>query len=269
MKSKLLPSIAFVLLSTLSVVICPKLKAQEPTSEEKHSLLIGVEGGWMRNQQSGSFKSGCGCKPFEDGKGNSGMAAAFIEFKTNKYITFGAKLGLDLKSISSSHYNEDSLYLVDKNSDQVVFAKMNYPLSVDVHLTYLYFSPFISFTPFGTGFFLLAAPEFGNLISSHIIATRQLPNPVVLSNGDTIKNALFQNGKTSEKLDDGPIQDVNKLRIAILFSAGYDFRILNNLSIVPEATYNLPLTTISSGTRSSNWKISSYAFELGIKYRID
>ena len=124
-------------------------------------------------------------------------------------------------------------------------------------------------SPFGSGLFLQFAPEFGSLLTSQNTITRELPNQIIRVNGDTIANPLFANGTTKETLEDGPIQGVNKLRIAIFFPAGYDFRLLKYLSIVPEASYNLPLTTISSSSGSSNWKISSLVLALAIKYRFD
>lgn len=193
----------------------------------------------------------------------------FIEFEANKYISFGAKLGLDFKTTASSYNTKDTSTIAYNNNNQVVDAYVNQIAKADIRLTYMIIAPYINITPFGSGFFVQIAPEFGSLITSNLTFTRELQKPVILSNGDTIKNALFLNGTNKETLEDGPIQEANKLRIAILFSTGYEFRIFKNLFILPEASYNLPLTRISNSALSSNWEISSFVLALAIKYRLD
>jgi hypothetical protein len=269
MKSKLLLIVTIVVLTTSSVFICPRLKAQEIVPEEKHSLSIGAEGGWMRNLQSGSFKTACKCGPFNDGKGNSGIADVFVEFESNKYLSVGIKLGWDFKSAASSFSSKDTATVTYNNNTQIADGYVSTIARADISLTFLFIAPYITLTPFGSGFFIQVAPEFGSLVNSNLTYSRDLQNPIVLSNGDTIKNALFQNGTNKETFEDGPIQSVNKLRIAIFFSTGYDIRILNNLSIMPEASYNLPLTTVSNSAQSTNWEISSFVLALGIKYRFN
>lgn len=223
----------------------------------------------MKNMQSGSFKTNCGCKN-ESGKGNSGIVALFIELESNRYFNFGAKLGLDFKSTSSSYNIQDTVTFTTIDN-RVEAGALTLTKRTDVSATYLFIAPYLSLTPFGPGFFVRIAPEFGSLMHSRLIDTRELPNTAVLKTitGDSVIDLRFQNGSNKETLEDGPIQEANKLRIAVFFSAGYDFRILDNLSLLPEASYNLPLTTISSSSQSSNWKISSIVLALGIKYRFD
>src|SRR5438876_9954667 len=107
MKSRLLPA-SKMFVAFFSVFLCSKLDAQNILAEGRHFISIGAEGGWMRNLQSGSFKSNCDCES-SGGKGNSGLASVFLEFELNPYLSFGAKFGLDLKSTSSSRNVTDEI----------------------------------------------------------------------------------------------------------------------------------------------------------------
>ncbi|MFI5264473.1 MAG: hypothetical protein ACHQM6_08160, partial [Candidatus Kapaibacterium sp.] len=256
-----------VLSITFATCITPKLRAQEIAPEVKHSFSIGAEGGWAWSQQSGSFETSCKCGHFAGGTGNSGTGALFFEFELDKYFSFGAKLGLDQLSTSSSFLMVDTSTLVYDNGTKIATAAVHENLSSSISIAYLFVAPYVTFTPFGQGLFIRIAPEFGSLTSSNITATREIQTPIILSSGDTIRNADFQNGTSKETLENGPIQGVNKLRIAVLFSAGYDIPIWNNFSIFPEASYNLPLTNVSNSAQSTNWKIASYGLSVGVKYR--
>ncbi len=138
MKCKLFPILLMVALTGFSVCICRILKAQEVSPDEKHSISIGAEGGWMLNQQSGSFNSNCGCEPFENGKGNSGIAAFSVELELNRYISFGAKFSLDIKSTSSSYDSKDSGTVVYNNGSQFGTAYFDIIYRDNLRSTYLF-----------------------------------------------------------------------------------------------------------------------------------
>jgi len=222
----------------------------------------------MKNIQSGGFKTACGCAS-QDGKGNSGIGSVNFDFEVNKYFSIGAKIGFDSKSTSSSGSVRDSAMVRYSPGDSAVLAVYDINSTTEIRASYLFFSPYLSYTPFGTGFFVQLSPEFGSILSSNITQTRELPNKVIVAGKDTITNIRFQNGTRSETLENEQIKEANKLRIAIFFSAGYDFNIANNFSILPQVSYNLPLTNISNSAQSTNWKIASYAFSLGLKCRLD
>jgi hypothetical protein len=231
------------------------------------SFSIGAEGGWMRNSQSGSFQLICKCTS-EDGKGNSGIGALFAEFKVNSYLAFGIKLGLDHKSTLESSTITDTATIVNFSNGSIEPGVIPVNRVITVTATYFFFAPYYKISPFGEGFFIQIAPELGILMSSNLTHTRMTNGTVTLSNGDVITNVRFQNGTQQETLQDGAITDVRNTRIALLFVAGYDIPIFGNFSIFPEASYNFPLTNISTSANDSNWKISSFALTLGLKYGI-
>ena len=269
MHHKLFPILAAAGIIASFAFICPKSNAQELQNDARHSISVGAEGGWMWHQQSGSFKSICGCGVYQSGKGNNGFGGLSVEFELDKYLRFGLKFGLDSKSTTSSYSAKDTSFTVFDNDTKISTVNLTHFMQGDISVTYLFVAPTVSITPFGFGFFIELSPEFGSLSNSNITSKRVLKNPIILSNGDTVRDARFQNGTLEEELENGPVRDVNKLRIALLFSAGYDIRFANNFSIVPEASYNLPLTNVAGSASSTDWKISSFGFGLGIKYRFD
>ena len=210
MKSKLL--LVSVMAFAIHVIFfCPKLEAQNLAPEEKHTLSIGAEGGWMRNLQSGSFRSYCECAPTHEGKGNNGLASIFVEFELNPYISLGAKFGLDFKSTISSQNGTEKLLAYNVTNDSIFAGNLDIVSSITISAKYLFFAPLITFTPFRQGFFIQFAPEFGSLTSSNITQTREL------SNTSTQESLRLGNGTRKETLEDESIPEANKLRVALLF----------------------------------------------------
>lgn len=266
MRSLFISFIAILLLCLSTRSYCQIEGAIDYAPTEWRPLSIGIEGGWMRNLQSGSYKGNCGCK-FENGKGNSGIGAFFIEKELSDYFSLGVKLGYDSKTTSSSENVTDEATIRFNPGDSVTSGSFDLIRKDDIAIEYLFMAPYISLTPFGPGLFIQLSPEIGNLISSNFTHTREMSSTIViLNNGDTIKNIRFANGSNREILENSSIASSNKLRLALLFSVGYDMRLTPQFSIFPEVSYHLPLTNIASSFQSTDWKISSYAFSLGVKY---
>ncbi len=251
------------------MVCSSSLKAQIQNNEILHDTWsIGAEGGWMKNVQEGSFQLICKCS-VDAGKGNSAMASFFIEFAKNQYVCFGMKLGLDNKLTSTSTTFRDTAVITYVEMDSIASGSFSMVRLVDLSATYFFFAPYFMITPFGEGVFIQVAPEIGILTSSRLTHTRAIPNTqITLDNGDVITNVRFENGIQKETLQDGVIPNVRSLRIALLVGVGYDIPIFANFSLIPQASYNYPLTTMSTNPKESDWKISSFALTLALKYRI-
>ena len=244
------------------------IQAQPLSPSENIHWSIGAEGGWMRNIQSGSFVT-CGCPiSYDEGKGNSGAAVIFIQLELSNYISLGSSFGVERIYTTGSKNSNDNFNLI-YSIDSIRIG--NFPVTriADVSVTYISFVPYIKIAPFGKGFFFLGAPEFGYLTSSHLSDTRSLNSTITLQNGETLSKVRFQNGSSTETLQDSSIPSANKLRIAALFSIGYDIPILDNFSLMPQANYNLALTNVSSDPKTNiGWKISSWALMLGVRYKL-
>ena len=252
------------------IVLCSgSLKAQFRNNEiSRDKWSVGVEGGWMKNMQSGIFHLICKC-PVQEGIGNSGIGGLFIEFQRNSYLSFGMKLGLDSKSTSTSTIIRDTAVITYFEKDSIASGPFALTRNVDVSATYFFFAPYFKISPFGEGVFIQIAPEFGILTSSRLTHTRELPSSqITLDNGQVISNVRFENGNQKEALQDGAIPNVRSSRIALNFSVGYDIPVFENFSIMPQASYNYPLTSVNTDPNESDWKISSYTLTLGIKYLI-
>ena len=233
----------------------------------RNSYSIGAEGGWMNNWQIGSFQLVCKC-PVPAGSGSSGIGALFYEVEKNKYISFGMKIGLEHQSTSSSTTVRDTAVITYIQQDSVASGAFTITRKVDVSATYFFFAPYLKASPFGEGLFIQIAAEYGILTSSRLTHARIAPNMITLSNGQAIKNVKFENGSQQEVLQDGSIPDVRNSRIALLFGIGYDIPIFTNFSLLPQASYNYPLTELTTNPNESGWKISSFVLMLGLKYKI-
>jgi hypothetical protein len=237
---------------------------------EKMQISVGAQGGWMKNTQSGSFQSNCGCT-FENGKGNSGTGSVFIELGAIDNISLGINFGFDYNSISSSVLVNDTATLTFSNNSEVTSGRFAFLRNTSANASYIFAAPYVKVSPLGLGFYIKASPEFGYLTNSNFTESRELQNSkiiIISQMGDTVilDKVRFQNGGSSETLQDSLISDAKSLRVSILLSAGYDVPITKNLSLFPEVTYDLPLTNVSSSPKASNWKVSSYSFNLGMKY---
>jgi hypothetical protein len=248
------------------------VKAQYLVSDEKHSISVGAEGGWMRNIQSGSFKNKCQC-PFTNASGNSGAVSMFIEFETSKFLSFGMNLGIDTKYISTSKSVIDTATITFSANNNIAAGSFAFDRNDHATVTYFFASPYIKITPFAIGLYFKVSPELGYLTSSNFIDSRSLNTQNIVlyqpnrNDSITLTNVRFQNGTSSETLQNSTIDGVNKLRVALLFGVGYDIPLINNFSLLPEASYNWPLTNVSNSPQSANWKISSFAVTLGARYR--
>ncbi|MFI5263389.1 MAG: hypothetical protein ACHQM6_02610 [Candidatus Kapaibacterium sp.] len=256
---------AYVLILLSSVSRSPaqgsSLTDSRPQNKPISSFSIGVEGGWINNVQSGSFQNTQG------GKGNSAIGTLFFEYDQNEFFSFGMRIGLDHKLTSAASIVTEAVTVVPAQSDSVLTGTLNTLKDAEVSATYFYFAPYFKFSPFGRGAFIQIAPELGILTGSNLTSVRKITdNKATLSDGEVISNVRFYNGTQEETLYDGEIQDVKHTRIALFLTAGYDIPVFGNFLISPQASYNLALTNISTAPYANNWKISSFAFTLGLRY---
>jgi hypothetical protein len=199
------------------------------------------------------------------------MGNLFVDYEINDNFTFGMKFGLDSKSISTSSPTLQEATLVfagpSHANDSAVTGTLPMTRDVNVRATYFFFAPYFKFSPFGRGAFLQIAPEIGILTSSNLTHIRTLASSTVtLSDGTIITNVKFDNGTQQQTLEDVNIRGAKSTRIAMLFAAGYEIPIFQNFSLLPQASYNMALSHISDDAGDNNWKISSFALILGLKY---
>ncbi len=255
-----------VLVASLLVFFCQKSNAQELQIATAHPVSLGGEGMWQMNEQLGSFNANCNCQPFQNGDGNSQSISISGEIRLSPLFSIGGILGMDFKSTTSSYRLRDTGVVSYDHNSKVTTAYFYILSTAGVNLKYLFIAPYIRFAPFHTGLFLQMAPQIGSLLRSNVIHIHELEEPIILPSGDT---ALFANGTNKETIDDGPIHRVNQLRIALLFSLGYDLLVSNHFSIVPQLKYDMPITTVLTTAQPTDWKIYSLGIELGARYKFE
>jgi hypothetical protein len=138
-----------------------------------------------------------------------------------------------------------------------------------VKMTYLTVAPFVQYQFFRLGPFIQAGLGVSFLLSNHFTHQRELiTTSVKLPDGSTVPNVRFENGTMDEILQDGPITNVNSLRLGALLGVGYDISLSDRAVIAPMFTYDLPLNVIRS-TLATNWKISSLFGSIELKYKLN
>ena len=157
------------------------------------------------------------------------------------------------------------------NSNQPDTVSMNINRVGSIKATYLSFAPYVQYQFFRMGPFVQAGVDFGFLISNGITQNRQLiKNSVTLSDSlhTQLNNLTFTNGTTSEVFQSGTQTDVNKLRLGLLLSAGYNIALSEKSVFSPLLTYDFPLTA-TGNTALSNWRIGSLYASAVLKFRLD
>jgi hypothetical protein len=221
-----------------------------------------------KHSQQGTFKADCGCT-FENGDGTGFMGAAFFELPFDYQWAIGIKAGIDFKNTSSTVSLTESAIIqgsVSGTADTVAQMPLNRISTVS--MTFLNFQPYVQYQFFRMGPFVQAGLQAGFLMANHFTQQRELTQTSITINGKTSNNLRFQNGTIDETINDSTIADVNKLRLGLVFSAGYNIQISERSVLAPLLTYDFPLTAVRS-TNASGWKLGSLYASAELKFRLD
>ena len=230
--------------------------------QQKSSWSVGIEGSYLKNTQSGSFRTDCGCGPYKDGKGNTGLGDVFAEFTLGDRFTIGLRSGLDSKSVTSTIPMRDSaaLRVVKGTRDTVMIVTFDQNAIAELKFSYYFLSPYVRVFPFTEGLFVTVGAQFGFLTGSNLKYSRTIVPP------GPFPGAHYPDGTNSETLQNGVVAGARSLRVSALLSAGYELEVLSKLSTFVAATYDMPFTEVSDGPEISGVKISSVLVTLGVKY---
>jgi hypothetical protein len=242
--------------------------------------MIGVELGIGTHIQDGTFQAICKCQ-FDGGSGNGFIGGLLFELPISYEWTFGIGLKFDFKSFTTTANVQDTATITNSVTNDVASGSSTYERDGSVKETFLVVAPFVRYEFFRNGPFLQVAPGISILLSSNFTHTRLLNSSTLVlttkgSNGDssfTETNVRFENGTRSETLESGKIINAATTRISALLTAGWDIPVGDNSVIAPMITYDLPFTTVRPNSVGSsgadNWKITSYYFSVGLKYKLD
>jgi len=232
--------------------------------------MAGVMVALGQHSQQGTFNANCGCT-FENGSGSGFLGMAFFELPLDYEWAVGLMVGPDFKKYSTnSLLSENAVVQTIQNSKEVVDTlSLQVQRVGDIKATYLSFLPYVQYQFFRMGPFLQGGINVGYLMSSHFQQTRELINDSgVLSDGTRVENLRFTNGTKTESLQEQKIADVNKIRLGLVISAGYNLAVSERSVFSPLLSYDFPLTTISN-TNAQNWKIGSLYASAMIKFKLD
>jgi hypothetical protein len=233
--------------------------------------LFGVEVGFGSHTQQGEYQADCHCN-FPVGSGTGFMGSIVFELPLNYEWVVGIKGGVDFKNTLGRvtlQENAQIRFTDPVKGDSITSALISLDRIGTVKMTYLTVAPFVQYQFFRLGPFIQAGLGVSFLLSNHFTHQRELiTTSVKLPDGSTVPNVRFENGTMDEILQDGPITNVNSLRLGALLGVGYDISLSDRAVIAPMFTYDLPLNVIRS-TLATNWKISSLFGSIELKYKLN
>jgi hypothetical protein len=275
MKHKVLGCLALLLLCAVSDnAVAQILSHGDLFGPGAPPPMAGIQVGIGQHAQQGTFQGNCDCT-FENGTGAGFLGMGLFELPLDYEWAVGIMIGPDFKKFSTTTVvSEVGVVNYIKNNQNVVdstsFLKLD--RTSNVKTTYLAFLPYVQYQFFRMGPFLQGGLNVGYLMSSNYTQTRDLiddkltlPGP----NGATVENLRFSNGTKSETLqNEDPIAGVNKIRLAVVISAGYNLAVSERSVFSPLLSYDFPLTTIRN-EKAANWKIGSLYASAVLKFKLD
>ena len=243
--------------------------------------MIGVELGLGFHQQLGTFEASCRCE-FSGCSGTGFLGGLLFELPVNYEWTFGLGAKFDFKTLNCTTSVKDTATVTFSENNNVASGTFFFERDGSVKETFLTLAPFIRYELARNGPFVQVGPGIAFLLSSSFIHKRVLTtSTITLTPVDSpftpfpIDQVRFQNGTREETLQSGKIDRVNGTRISALATAGWNIPVGEHAVIAPMITIDFPLTKVrddldaSQPNGSQNWKIFSYYFSVGLKYKLE
>jgi hypothetical protein len=231
--------------------------------------MVGIEVGFGEHQQQGVFDCDCGAS-FGTGSGSGFLGSLVFELPIDYSWAIGFKAGIDFKNITGTLGINETAIVNDVASQNDTITEFPLNRVAYVKTTYINFSPYVQYQFFRMGPFVQAGVEVGLLVANQFKQSRQLTGTTVTTTGgQTYTDLRFSsNGTLEETIQDGAIDNVNKLRLGLLLSAGYNIAVSEKSVLSPLLTYDFPLTTIRD-LAANGWKIGSLYATVVLKFRLD
>lgn len=228
-------------------------QSANPLAPPLPSPRVGVEAGITINQQSGTFLSDCGCA-FSSGSGNGILVSGIGEmFLTPKWELMG-KVSYRYKSLTSNNSNDTDEMVLDPTTNMIIEQPVPLNENATAKISYLTIVPMIRYNVY-QGLFLAAGPSIGFAMSSDLSAQESFAQ-----GGYT-----FKDGGTTRSIQSGPVPNINSFNVAFDGEIGYTFPLSETLFFVPSFSFDLPLTSVESGT---DWKIMTYQITGAIEWSL-
>jgi hypothetical protein len=193
----------------------------------------GVEVGIGLNRQEGTFNAACNCE-FSDGKGTGFIGNLVFELPLNYDWAVTFKAGINAMSTTSDQVVIDNATIRYEPGDSLASGQIKFNRNGAVNTTYLTVLPGVKYQFFRGGPFIQLSAGLGFLMSSSFTHTRQLlSSTVVMEDGTVLEGVTFENGTMEETLEDGEIQDAEKMRISAVIGGGYDIPLSDKAIIAP------------------------------------
>jgi hypothetical protein len=230
--------------------------------------IVGIEVGVGEHQQQGTFDCDCGAS-FGVGSGSGFLGSLVFELPIDYSWAIGIKGGIDFKNITGTIGVIDTAIINDVANQNDTIDALSLNRVAYVKTTYLNFSPYVQYQFFRMGPFVQAGLEVGLLLANQFKQTRQLTGTTATVGGQIFNDLRFTNGTLEETVPNTAIDDnVNKLRLGVVLSAGYNIPVSEKSILSPLLTYDFPLTTIRD-LGANGWKIGSLYATVILKFRLD
>ena len=232
------------------------------------SPMLGIELGFGEHQQMGTFDCDCGSS-FGQGSGTGFLGSLLFELPLDYEWTIGFKGGIDFKNLSSTIGVNDTAIFDNPYRQTDTIASLAINRNAYVKTTYINLTPYVQYQFFRMGPFVQAGVDVGLLVANHFSQQRQLTNTTVKIGDSTYNDIRFRStGTTEETIQDSSISYVNKLRLGLVLSAGYNISVSDRSILSPMLTYDFPLTTIRN-VAANGWKIGSLYATVVLKFMLN
>jgi hypothetical protein len=257
---KIIILLGFILLFTFTA------KSQELVMDEKYLLnnFVGVIAGIGLTSYTGSvsfYADRVDCEPYGFSS-KSGIETNFVfglkaEFNISRRFDFYASFLYEGRSAKFAPQDYTERVYV---SDTKPFELASFRQSLAANISAFSMTPMIKWKPLikykhFKDFGILLGPSFAFMTSDELEAKEQIIEPTEL---------FFEgDGRRDRTIYLGEIESKNSLFIDLKFGLNYGFMITEQIKLVPEIFYVLPLTKVSS---EGDWKISSIQILVNCSY---
>ncbi len=241
---------------------------------DKSNKYLGIVFGIGQNMQNGTANVQCDTCSFSDGIGTGFTVGLSYEQQfTNdedtylNHFKFGAMLLYNTKSIEASFRENEVKFYQQYNMEIPVWMRNTAEMSISS----AELMPYFTYNPIPFAFIRLGF-NASYLLTHHITHTKELIDRTkILPNGEKVDITIDTVTKSNKKIysqvvQDGDMQDINKLQLALQPAIGFDINFSQQLLLSTSFNYSLPLTKISND--GDNFTVSQWRILLELKYNL-
>jgi outer membrane protein OmpA-like peptidoglycan-associated protein/opacity protein-like surface antigen len=248
--------IVITLLSNTSLLI-----ADSVFVENKKLFAIGLQANGLYNQYNANFSNFQGtfdCGKFNNGYGLGYSFAIYIE----KEIYNNVIIGFDACYVNRSGIFSVVSNLPIRDIDFTDLNQIKIDNNLEINLKYLDLMPYIKYNIINKNEFLNLNIGLGFGIGLPVIAEFEQKEEIV--SPDYVN--FISTGTKERKIANDKIKSINSLHYGLQLKLENLIELSNQLHLTQQLSFNYGLNNI---TNDVDWKISSFAVGLGIRYSIE